>query len=297
MGYPFIRYYVIKDALRFINTNITYMQDISNTMLFKYALFYDAEEFYKLMSFHKIDSYQISSKIKNNFLPFLKEILHMAYVHASLEEQLFCYYIFISYIVNLYISDYIDDFHTKKKDKAYIERMLETYFFNKNEKLKLHSINVADYFFDSFELSQTDINLLEKPIKRVFGFFCTKNYYLECYQSARFYYDYLSISKTGLKKPLFFLYDLLLNHRKYKKKARSFLYPKRLDTTILNLNNRSYMLQDLEVTYSIDELYQVILKEVRRICDILNSYFTGNENLKPLEKYFSKEPITKKEAK
>ena len=57
------------------------------------------------------------------------------------------------------------------------------------------------------------------------------------------------------------------------------------------------MLQDLEVTYSIDELYQVILKEVRRICDILNSYFTGNENLKPLEKYFSKEPITQKEAK
>ena len=54
-------------------------------------------------------------KIKNNFLPFLKEILHMAYVHASLEEQLFCYYIFISYIVNLYISDYIDAFHTKKK--------------------------------------------------------------------------------------------------------------------------------------------------------------------------------------
>lgn len=288
MGYSFIRYYAIRDSLRFINTNITYLQDTSNQALFKYALFYDIEEYYKLINFLKKDYYTLSSKIKNNFYPFLKEILHMAYAHAVLEEQLFCYYLFVSYVVDQQISAYVEGLQTKKKDKFYLEKMLETYFFNKNEKIKLHKTNIADYFFGSFELNQNDLNLLEKPMKRVFGFFRTKNYYLECYQSARFYYDHLSRSTTGLKKACFFFYDILLNHRKGKRKAKTFIFPKRLDTTVLNLTKESFLLKGVEVNYTIDELYQNILKEARRVCEILNTYFTGSENSKPLEKYFLK---------
>lgn len=263
------------------------MQDTSNHALFKYALFSDVNSFYKLIHPFKIDTYQISNKINTHFESFLKECVNNAYYHADLSEQLFCYYLMISHVANSFLKEYICALTTKKKKKNYIEAMIETYFFNKNEKLKLCKTNIADYFFDSFELNENDIALLEKPIKRQFGFFCTKNYYLECYQSARFYFDHLATSKAAIKKPFFFLYDLLLNHRKTKRKAKTFLYPKRLDTTVLNLTKQEYTLHDKIVNYSLDELYQEILKEARRACDVLNSYFTGNQNLKPLEKYFS----------
>lgn len=284
----FLRYYVIKDSIRFINSNITYMQDTSNQALFKYALFLDANEFYKLMNPFKRDPYRISNKIKEQFPEFLKECINNAYLHASIPEQLFCYYLMISYVTNQYFLEYVTAFTSKKKNKNYIEGMLETYYFNKNEKFKLHKANIADYFFDSFELNEDDITLLEKPIKRQFGFFCTRNYYLECYKSARFYFDHLAASKTGIKKPFYYLYDFFLNHRKTKRKARTFLYPRRLDTTILNLTKQEYTLKNMTVNYSLDELYQEILKECRKACDALNSYFTGNQNIKPLEKYFSK---------
>ena len=288
MGTPILRYYVFKDSLRFIHSNITYLQDTSNLVLFKYSLFYDAEEYYKIFHCLKKDIYKISTKIKENFFPFFKECVHNAYVHASEEEKLFCYYILISNITSSYITPYIQALASSKdKKESYIEKMIETYYFNKNEKLKLHRTNLAEYFFDSFGLTATDIHLLEKPIKRQFGFFCSKNYYLECYKSARFYYDHLARSATGIKRPLFFFYDAFLNHRKGKRKARQFLYPKRLDTTILNLVKESYPLKQQEVNYSLDELYQQILKESKRACDALNNYFTMNENIKALEKYFN----------
>lgn len=283
MSGPFIRYYLLKDSLRFIHSNITYMQDTSNSTLFKYALFYDAEEFYKISNPFKKDIYKLSTKIKDNFFPFLKECLNNAYLHSSAIEQLFCYYIFISYVANQYIDQYLCAFSPKRMN--YAEKTIDSYFFNKNEKLKLHKTNIADYFFSSFELSDEDIALLEKPIKRLFGFFCTKNYYLECYQSARFYFDHFANSKTGIKKPFYFLYDFILNHRKGKVKAKTFLYPKRIDTTLLNLTRQEYLLLGTQVSYSLDELYQQMLKESRKVCDLLNSYFTGNQNLKPLEKY------------
>ncbi|MDE6407301.1 MAG: hypothetical protein K2K50_01685 [Anaeroplasmataceae bacterium] len=285
MSSHFLRYYIIKDSLRFINSNITYMQDTSNQAIFKYALFYDADTFYKIFQPFKKNSYQITQQIQDHFWDFLKECINSAYFHANLGEQLFCYYILLSHVTNEFIKDYSSAFTNNKKDKNYIEGMLETYLFNKNEKLKLHKTNIADYFFDSFELNQEDIALLEKPIKRLFGFFCTKNYFLECYQSARFYFNHLANSTTRIKRPLFFFYDLFLNHRKNKRKARTFLYPKRLDTTVLNLTKQEYALKDEIANYSFDELYKEILKECRRACDTLNSYFTGSQNLKPLEKY------------
>ncbi|MCM1130065.1 MAG: hypothetical protein NC310_03440 [Roseburia sp.] len=286
MGTHFIRYYLLKDSLRFINSNITYMQDTSNQALFKYALFYDVNSYYKILNPFKIDAYKICEKIDALFYSFLTECIHNAYYHADLAEQLFCYYLAISYVTRGYLKDYISAFTTKKKKKGYVEAMMETYFFNKNEKIKLYKTNIADYFFNSFELNESDILLLEKPIKRQFGFFCTKNYFSECYHAARLYFNHLATSKALLKKPFFFFYDLLLNHRKTKKKARTFLYPKRLDTTMLNLTKQQYPLKNKVVNYSLEELYQEMLKESRKVCEALNSYFIGNQNLKPLEKYF-----------
>ncbi len=288
MNLSILNYYIFKDSLRFIHPQITYLQDTSNQILFKYALFYNAGEFYKIFNPFKKDSYQISAKIKGDLFPyFLKECMNTAYLHAKEAEKLFCYYIFMSHVIEQQMTPYIEAFSTKKKNKDYVAKTIESYFFNKNEKIRIHKTNLANYFFDSFELNQTDIALIDKPIKRVFGFFCSKNYYLECYNGARFYYDYLSRSTIGIKKPLYALYDFFLNHRKHKRKAKTFLYPKKIDTTILNLTKQSYTSHDTEVNYTLDELYQQILKEVRKACEVLNNYFSYDQNLKSFEKYFN----------
>lgn len=262
------------------------MQDVSNSSLFKYALFYDIDDYYKFNNPFKKDPYTISKQIKANFIPFLKDCLEHAYLHADAKEQLFCYYLLFSYVTEKYMDGYIQAFISSKNKKSMVEKMLETYFFNKNEKLKLSKTNIADYFFSSFELSISDFNLLEKPIKRQFGFFCIKNYFKECYLSARTYFDHYANHWIGLKKIGYFFYDFFFNHRKGKPKASTYLYPKKLDTKILNLTKHPFMLKNKEVSYSIDELYQELIKETRRAADALNSYFTGNQNLKPLEKYF-----------
>ncbi|MDE6660288.1 MAG: hypothetical protein K2J93_00505, partial [Anaeroplasmataceae bacterium] len=124
MSIHFLRYYIIKDSLRFINSNISYMQDTSNQALFKYALFYDAGTFYKVFNPFKKDNYQISHKIKKQFPSFLKECINNAYFHANLSEQLFCYYMLISYVVEKYILDYVDAFKTNKENASYIEGMI-----------------------------------------------------------------------------------------------------------------------------------------------------------------------------
>ncbi|MDE7106585.1 MAG: hypothetical protein K2O22_05415, partial [Anaeroplasmataceae bacterium] len=103
MSIPFVRYYVLKDSLRFIHSNITYMQDTSNQALFKYALFYEASTYYKIFNPFKKDPYNISEKIHKQFQGFLKECIHNAYIHASMAEQLFCYYLMVSYVTEQYM--------------------------------------------------------------------------------------------------------------------------------------------------------------------------------------------------
>lgn len=287
MSLILFHYYIMKSCQSRISSSITFDVSLDNQVFFKYALFYNVQNFYKLLNPFKKDSYQLSSKIKGEKFPnFLLECLENAYYHSSDEEKLFCYTLLMNHIIEKNISFYIEAFTPPKKSKEYVEKMIDSYMFHKNEGISLSKINLANYFFDSFSLSEADYHLLEKPIKKVFGFFCTKNYYKECYNSGRIYFDYLSTSKTGIKRIFYWGYDLLFNHRKGKPKAKHFLYHKKIDTSLLNLNHSTFELNDTQVTYSIDEMVQYIVKEVRRGCDILNTYFNNNQNLKPFETYF-----------
>ncbi len=288
MDSSLLRYYIFKDTLSQISPQITYTIDTSNQVLFKYALFYSVGKFYKAFHPFKKDAYQLSIQIKQHLQDFLKECMEDAYFHASNEEMLFCYFIFLSYIVEISFSDYVTSFVTKKKNTKVIIKNIEAYLFHKYEGTAIHKMNLSNYFFDSFALSDADLHLIEKPIKRIFGFFCTKQYYKSSYQSAKFYYDHLATSRTGIKKPFFFLYDIFLNHRKNKMKAKHFLYPKKIDSTFLNLSKSEIQMEKEIKNYSFEELYQITLEEAKKGIDILNSYFTSTQNFKAFDAYFQK---------
>lgn len=288
MGIQLVRYYLIKEASRFVSPSITSTIKLDNQSFFRYALFFDASDYYKLLNPFKTDRYGISTLIKGpKFADFLKECMENAYYHSSSEEKFFCYTLFMSYVINNNYQPFIEAFTPKKKKSVYVEKMLNSYYFNSNENMPITKMNLADYFFDSFALSESDINLIDKPLKRVFGFFCAKNYYDECYKNAKFYFNHFTKDFLGIKKITFNLYDFFLNHRKNKLKARHFLYHKKIDTTVLNLKKEVYNNGVSDVNHSVDELYNRTLKDLKVACDVLNNYFNFNQDLKAFDKYFN----------
>lgn len=282
MSLTLLRYYLFQDAMKYISASIKSDSNITNQELFKYALFQDSSQFYHLFHPFKKDYYQITNQIfDNKFDTFFLECLNQAYLHSDAKEKIFCYYLIFSYIAESIYRPYIDQIQTKRKTRSYVERMLEGYYFNLNEKKSITKMNLADYFFDSFELSDEDIHLIDKPIKRVFGFFCSKNYFKVCYHNAHFYYNYLSRSKFGFKKLFYRFYDALLNHHKDKMKAKNYPYFRKIDTTILNLNKELY-------PYTVSELNEQAIKLCKEAADNLNNYFNFSQDTKSIERFISK---------
>ncbi len=296
MSQTFIRYYLFKDATKYISPSIKNNLELNPHELFKYALFKDASLFYHLFHPFKVDSYQISKRIfSENFNSFFMETIENAYLHASHEEMLFCYFLLYSHIVQSFFTPYVEALITRKKNKSYVEKMLESYFFCKREGFLITKINIADYFFDAFQLSDSDIHLIEKPIKRELGFFSIKNYFSACYKSASNYYNHLCRSRFGFKTLLYFSYDALLNHRKGKTKAKNFIYHKKIDTTVLNLTHQEFMIGTTIYKDNVDELYERTLKVIKTGTNHLNDYFNFNQNKKGLENFLATMSIDKKE--
>lgn len=284
MSQTFIRYYAFQQVIPHISTSITSNQELDYHALFKYALFADASLFYGIDHPFKVDHYQVSKRIfQDKFDEFFLECIENAYFHSSTEEMLFCYFILYSHIITTYMNPYIKMFMTKKKSKSYIEKMLESYFFMKKEGKPITKINLRDYFFDAFGLSYSDISLIDRPVKRVLGFFKSKNYYDYCYKNAATYYDHFCRSKFGFKKIIYFVYDTLLNHRKGRIKAKNYIYHKKIDTTILNLSHQEFQALDKTYKDNIDEYLERIIKALKSATLTLNDYFNYNQNKKSID--------------
>jgi len=288
MSLYLLNYYFFKDSLKNISYDITSKAKTDNNTLFKFSFFYNSSDFYNMLNPFKKDPYRINRQIKTNPNLFFKEILMDAKISNNENNILFTYAIILSYYLNSKFNYYIKNYITKTKNIYYVEKMIDSYFFNKFEKLSLHKINIADYFFDGFIINDNYLDFLDKPLKRSFGLFCTKKYYTNCYQNASKYYDKHTRSKTGLKKIFYLLNDILLNHRKNKRKSITYLYHKKIDTTILNLNKKEYEFEDKMINLSLDEFYDKLLKDVKNIINAINIFY-DDFNIKPFLKLF---PIT-----
>lgn len=277
MALPFTFYYVLKDSYSYLSSSIRTDLDLNQYDFFKYALFLDIPEYYTLLHPFKKDPYQLKQAFTSSKMPlFIKECLDIAKKNDNPNQQFFCYSLLLGYLFQKEMVLFVQQNPVKKKPAIETEKMIDAYFFEKNEQRSLSSVNIADYFFDSFSLSEEDIELLEKPMKRIFGFFCTENYFQQAYQQAATYFSYFTRSKTNLKKIGFVLYDLFFSHQKEKRKAVTFLYPKKIDTALLHLTQKNE---------SIETVYANFLKTAATIADLINQYFVY-DNPKPFLKYF-----------
>lgn len=289
MSLYLLHYYFMKDSINSITQSVIKDANIDNNEIFRKSFFYSSCDFYKMLNPFKIDQYRIKQQIKSDLAPlFIRECLKEAKESENNNHKLFTYALILSYHLEKSFNYYIDANTSKSKSKIYIEKMIDSYFFNKNEHLSLHKINIADYFFEGFVINDNDISFMEKPMKRVFGFFKHNEYYKACYQTASKYYDHLSRAKTPLKKLSFIIYDALFNHRKNKRKAKTYLYHKKIDTTILNLTKKDFNYKDSIINLNIDEFYNMILKEAKIIINALNEYYDLNI-LKSYNKIFNLE--------
>ena len=232
MSLYLLHYYLLKDSINYITPSVVKEANTDNNELFRKAFFYSSCDFYNMLNPFKVDPYRISAQLKSESAPiFIKECCQEAKYSKDANYKLLTYELVLSYHLEKSFSYYIDYFKDKYKNKYYIEKMIDSYFFNKYEKLSLNKINIADYFFDGFILTENDLKFMEKPMKRVFGFFTYNQYYNECYKTASKYFDHYTRALTPLKKLNFIIFDLLFNHRKGKRKAKTYIYHKKIDNT------------------------------------------------------------------
>ena len=284
MKLQFINYYIFKDANKYISNSIS-TSSLENQSLFKYALFYNIGDYYKSIKSFKKGKYNITETEKKEKFPcFLLECMENSF-NLDNNAKLFCYYIFMSYAIDKIFDPYIRVHINKRISYEYVCKMIDSYYFNKNEGISIHKTDITDYFFNSFSLSNEDINTISLPIKRVFGFFCIENYYNNCYNNCYRYFKYYA-KPNILKKVLFKMKDIFLP-RKNKTKLSNYMYNKKIDTKILNISRNSYIYNNEECDYNIDEIYDLALKETKKVCQILNNFYNLNKDLRLFNNYFN----------
>lgn len=286
MSLYLLNYYFFKDSIKNINQEIISSAKIDNNTLFKQSFFYNSCDFYNMLNPFKKNPYRIASQLKTDSSHlFFKEILIESKKSNDNELILFTYAIILSHFLNTRFKYYIDKEITRTKNRYYVEKMIDSYFFNKFEKMSLYKINIADYFFDGFNLDDKYLDFIDKPIVRSFGLFCCKTYFENAYINAYKYYDFHATKHINLKNITHFFIDLFFNHKKGKRKAITYTYHKKIDTTILNLQKKEYQYEDYIINHSIDEFYNKLLKDSKQIINALNDYY-NTENLKPFYKLF-----------
>lgn len=285
MANPFSNYYFLKDLLSQIpEENLPKQPD--NHLLFKYALFPTVGEFYALLHPLKKDHFSLHEQLLAYRTPiFIYECLEQSAEKDSPEQRFFAYTIALSHFFYTKLDEYLNCFSYKKKKRIDVEKNIDTYFFMKNEKMPITQVNLGDYFFDSFAMTDEEMELIHLPMIKAYGFFCSDSYFNHAYLQAHRYYSSYVRSKSGIKRIPYFFYDLLLNHRKGKRKASTFLYSRKIDTTVLNLQKKTYSNQNASTKDTLDEFYDKTLKDAKKLISLLNKYFsTGNSQ--PIVKYY-----------
>lgn len=274
MATKILNYYILKEAQQYINLNTDL--DITEKDIFKYALLLSTDEFYTFFKPFKINKYNITSKMLDNryFNDFFKEALSRV---NNIDMISISYHLLGNYIINKHINNYVNSITLLKNRTQNTCNSIDAYFFEKMENKKIYQVDLSTYYRNTFDITIDDLELLEFPTKKVLGFFCFKNYYDKCYKNIKKYLKSHTKNFLFIKKLFHLIYDLF-NHRKNNLKAKYFIYPKNYSIRCLNLTKKAYTYQNQTYDYSINEIYDNILNEIKIAYTNLNHYYNGDKD-------------------
>ena len=118
-------------------------------------------------------------------------------------------------------------------------------------------------------------DLVKNPLIKVFSFFGSNEYFTKAMSHKIKYYRSFT-KRNKLKLIPFKIYDIIFNHRG-KPKAKHYHYKNKVDTTILNFQNKPYLVGDDTFSYNIKEILEIALKESLEEIKIVNAFFFNND--------------------
>lgn len=286
MALCMLNYYIFKDSLEYIDKQIMDKIKYDDDLLFNLSTFNDLGLFFKLFNPFKKDKYQIYKKIYNeNFYSFILECIYNAKTNNNYQQLLFIYAMCSSYILKKNFDSFIKNKLNRglTYDKAC--NMIDYYYAMAKDKIDLSKVKLSKLFKNSFIYHNFMDNLIHNPLIKTYKFFCSKRYFTHSMVMKGYYYSSCTTSKFKLKYIPYFLYDVFLNHLG-KPKACSYIYTKRINTSILNLAKKEYIVDNISYNYSIEDIYNNTLNEIKDWYKAINQFIFFSDE-KEIRKIFN----------
>ncbi len=261
---------------------ILFAQSFDNLFYYKFLTPWkgkDIRDFGESAQKEKVNFYfqNIIQEIENNHLENNPEIL--GYLYGSI-----CHYV-LDYHCHPFIFYHTGDNHLGKKYRGMHEKMevnLDAYMYKKKEKKDLYKQNIADKLLPKIDFSKYLINLLNIVFQKTFQKENIGKIYEESVKTGNFLLKYGVTDRTGIKKQLYKLKDLLtpLSYRKYQYLSfhvTKFISDYRNEQKKIWYNPAD---QNIQSTKSFLELYEISKIEAIKIIIEIHKYFLNKKSLK-----------------
>ena len=269
-------YYNLKNIIEKLPDNAKRSLDLSDDAIFNAATFPDLGRFYT-QNLIKKDKYQINVKIEEDkFFDFLFEITQTFKKEVNPEQLLFIYGFINHYYLKNNLEKYLSVRVDKKNNFDSLTNMLDYYFTKIIDSYDLSKNTIYQKFPNSFNYTESMDDLIHNPLIKIFSFFGSKEYFEKAMKHKKHYYKVLS-KKNYLRIIPFTLYDLIFNHRG-KPKAKNYVYKNKVNTKILNLQNKPYLIDEETYNYSIKDIIDISLKEALETIKKINNFFFYNDD-------------------
>lgn len=269
-------YYNLKKIIEKLPDNATRSLDLSDDAIFNAATFTDLGRFYT-QNLIKKDKYAIDKKIENEkFYEFMFEVTQTFKKEVNPEQLLFIYGLINHYFLKNNLEQYLSVRVDKKRSFDNLTNMLDYYYTKINDSYDLSKNTIYQKFPNGFNYTDSMDELIHNPLIKVHSFFRSKEYFTKAMKHKKRYYR--SFVKANFMKYIpYKLYDIIFNHRG-KPKAKNYVYKNKVDTTILNIQKKPYLVGDETFNYSLKEILDIALKQALDMIKIINSFFFYNDD-------------------
>ena len=270
-----VNYYIFKDVINELPSQISEKKELMKDDLFNFANFNTTPWFY--CGFHKKDKYDLFNKLNGEkFNLFYADVLANLAKDLSYEKLIFVYGIYVNHLVYKKMGDYINALKANNTNYYEAYNMLDYYFANKFDNIDLKKTNLRMYFENGFTYYPFMDELIHNPLLRNFDIFQSNSYMKKSYNKKKNFYDFCTKSKFGFKKLLFKIGGSF----RHNKKTKYYFYNNKIDTRLLNLVENEYEIDNKIYKYNLEKYIKEI--KIKAISDlkVINSYLFLNEDKK-----------------